>query len=49
MRNKYGISNTDFYNVDETGFMMGMISSHMVVTQSSRQGKGKHIQPGNRE
>ena len=25
MRGKYGIQDCDFYNFDETGFMMGMI------------------------
>ena len=32
MRGKYGIQNCDFYNFDETGFMMGMIQATMVVT-----------------
>ena len=37
------------YNFDETGFMMGVICASMVVTRSDRRGKGKSIQPGNRE
>ena len=49
MRAKYGIQDCDFYNFDETGFMMGMIRSGMVVTRSDRVGKPKAIQPGNRE
>jgi hypothetical protein len=49
MRAKYGITDTDFYNFDETGFMMGMIRPRMVVTRSDRVGKPKAIQPGNRE
>jgi hypothetical protein len=49
MRTKYGILNYDFYNFDETGFMMGMIRPGMVVTCSDQVGKPKAIQPGNRE
>ena len=49
MRAKYGILDCDFYNFDETGFMMGMIRPGMVVTHSDRVGKPKAIQPGNRE
>ncbi len=49
MRAKYGIQDADFYNFDETGFMMGMISSSMVVTRADRRGRGKKLQPGNRE
>ena len=33
---KYGILEEDFHNFDETGFMMGMISTTMVVTSSDR-------------
>jgi hypothetical protein len=29
---KYGIRSDDIYNFDETGFMMGVIASDMVVT-----------------
>lgn len=49
MRAKYGIIDCDFYNFDETGFVMGMICPTMVVTRSDRRGKSKAIQPGNRE
>lgn len=49
MRAKYGIVDSDFYNFDETGFMMGIISSSMVVTRADRRGRGKAVQPGNRE
>ena len=41
MRAKYGILDCDFYNFDETGFMMGVICSSMVVTRSDRRGKAK--------
>jgi hypothetical protein len=49
MRAKYGIQDCDFYNFDETGFMMGVICSSMVVTRADRQGRRKKVQPGNRE
>jgi hypothetical protein len=46
---KYGILEADIYNFDETGFMMGVISTAMVVTSSERRGRAKSKQPGNRE
>jgi hypothetical protein len=49
MRAKYGILDCDFYNFDETGFMMGQICPSMVVTRSDRRGRSKSIQPGNGE
>jgi hypothetical protein len=49
MRAKYGIVDSDFYNFDETGFMMGIIAPAMVVTRADRRGRGKAVQPGNRE
>ena len=49
MRAKYGILDSDFYNFDETGFMMGVICASMVVTHADRRGRGKAVQPGNRE
>ena len=49
MRAKYGVQDGDFYNFDETGFMMGVICSNMVVTRADRHGRGKQLQPGNRE
>lgn len=49
MKAKYGILDCDFYNFDETGFMMGMICPAMVVTHAERRGRGKAVQPGNRE
>ncbi|KAK8869333.1 DDE superfamily endonuclease [Apiospora arundinis] len=36
---KYGIQEEDIYNFDETGFLMGQISSEMVVTTSDRRGR----------
>ena len=49
MRAKYAIQDSDFYNFDETGFMMGVICGNMVVTHADRRGRGKQLQPGNRE
>jgi hypothetical protein len=49
MRIKYGIQDEDFYNFDETGFMMGIICGNMVVTRADRCGRSKQLQPGNRE
>ncbi|RKK60600.1 hypothetical protein BFJ69_g17211 [Fusarium oxysporum] len=46
---KHGIQSDDIYNFDETGFMMGVIASGMVVTSSERRGKPESVQPGNRE
>jgi hypothetical protein len=46
---KYGIQEADIYNFDETGFLMGIISTAMVVTSSERRGRAKSKQPGNRE
>ena len=34
MRTKYSIQDCDFYNFDETGFMMGVICSTTVVTRA---------------
>ncbi|KAI8648635.1 hypothetical protein NCS57_01475100 [Fusarium keratoplasticum] len=46
---KYGINLANIYNFDETGFMMGLIASGMVVTGAERRGRPKSVQPGNRE
>ena len=48
-KEKYGITDEDTYNFDETGFMMGVIKGQMVFTGSEKRGNPKGIQPGNRE
>jgi hypothetical protein len=48
-KTKYGICDEDVYNFDEAGFMMGKITTRLVVTGSERRGRPKAIQPGNRE
>jgi hypothetical protein len=46
---KYGIRSDDIWNFDETGFMMGIISTGKVVTSAERRGRPKSVQPGSRE
>jgi DDE superfamily endonuclease len=46
---KYGIQDEDTYNFDETGFMMGVIGTELVVTGTERRNRPKTVQPGNRE
>jgi hypothetical protein len=46
---KYGICDDDVWNFDEAGFMMGKITTQLVVTGSERRGRLKALQPGNRE
>lgn len=48
-RSKFGILDCDLYNFDKAGFMMGVICPSMVVTRSDRRGRGKTVQPGDRE
>ena len=48
-KTKYGICDEDVYNFDEAGFIMGKITTQLVVTGSERRGRPKAIQPGNRE
>jgi hypothetical protein len=43
---KYGITDEDMYNFDETGFMMGVIHSQIVFTGSEKHST-KSLQPGN--
>ncbi|KAL2885016.1 hypothetical protein HOO65_090311 [Ceratocystis lukuohia] len=46
---KYGITRADIYNFDETGFMMGVVASEMVVTGTQRRGKAKIAQSRSRK
>ena len=48
-KEKYGILDDDTYNFDETGFMMGVIRTELVVTGTEKRNRPKSIQPGNRE
>lgn len=46
---KYGINNADIYNFDETGFIISVILTAMVIISSEGRAKAKTVQPGNRE
>jgi hypothetical protein len=43
MRAKYSIQDCDFYNFDEIGFIIGVISLAMVITRVDRRGRGKVV------
>ena len=43
MKAKYGIIDDDMYNFDESGFLMGKISSQLVVTGIDKPGKAKKL------
>jgi len=47
--NKHRICEEDIYNFDETGFLIGQISSEMVVTAAERRSRPRTTQQGNRE
>jgi hypothetical protein len=49
MKVKYSIADKDTWNFDESGFMMGKISSQLVVTGLEKPRKQKKLQPGNCE
>jgi hypothetical protein len=49
MRTKYGIQDEDFYNFNETGFIIGVICTGMIVTRADRRERSKQLQPDNRE
>jgi hypothetical protein len=46
---KYGIQDEDTYNFDESGFMMGVISTEAVITDSDCREQPKTVKQGNRE
>ena len=47
---KYGIISKDIYNMDETGFQMGVASTAKVIYgPETKQSHAKSLQPGNRE
>jgi hypothetical protein len=49
MKAKYSIVDEDMYNFDESGFLMGKISSQLVVTGSEKPRKARKLQASNRE
>ena len=46
---KYGVTEEDIFNFDETGFQMGVISTSKVITTSDRKGRLRTKQLGNRK
>ncbi len=40
---KYSIVDSDFYNFDETGFLIGQITPGIVVTRTDQRGRVKEI------
>ena len=46
---KYGIQDNNTYNFDETGFIIGQISTRVVVTDAEKLGRAKQVQLGNQE
>jgi hypothetical protein len=46
---KYGVTEEDIFNFDETGFQMGVISTSKVITTSDRKGRPRTRQLGNRQ
>jgi len=46
---KYSILNNDIYNFNKTGFIIGIITTGMVITTSNGFRKVKKTQPGNRK
>jgi hypothetical protein len=49
MKEKYGFLDKDMYNFDESSFLMGKISSQLVVTGLEKPRKAKKLQPSDRE
>jgi hypothetical protein len=49
MKAKYGIADKDMYNFNESGFLIGKISSQLIVTSSEKPRKRKKLQPSDRE
>jgi hypothetical protein len=43
MRAKYGVVDGDFYNFNETGFLIGLITPGIVITRADRRGRVKGI------
>jgi hypothetical protein len=46
---KYGIHSDDIWNFNETGFIMGVFLTSMVITYIERHKRPKGLQQGNRE
>ena len=46
---KYSIKELNIYNFNETGFIIGIISTSTVIISAKRRSRLKLVQPGNRE
>jgi hypothetical protein len=46
---KYSILDKDLFNFNKASFIIGRITTQLVVTGLERRGRPKSIQPGNRE
>jgi hypothetical protein len=46
---KYGICNNNVWNFNKAGFIIGKITTQLVVTGLERRGRPKALQPGNRK
>jgi hypothetical protein len=49
IRAKYGVLDCDFYNFNETGFIIGVICPAIVVTHADQRSRGKVVQLDNWE
>jgi hypothetical protein len=49
MKAKYSIADEDMYNFNESSFLIGKISSQLVVTGSEKPRKRKKLQPSDRK
>jgi len=46
---KYGVTEEDIFNFDETSFQIGVISTLKVIISLDRKGRLRTKQPGNRK
>lgn len=49
MIREWGIADEDIYNLDKTGFAMGMVATAKVITQADKRSRPSLVQLGNRE
>ena len=46
---KYGIQIKNFYNFNETGFIINVITASIIITRSNKHGKVKSVQFNNQK
>ena len=49
MKAKYGIIDCDFCNFDDTGFIIGIITSSITITCAEPKGRGEKVPTSDRE